>query len=65
MAIKIIKKKPSKKVSKRCVCRHCGATLEYTPNDVIYKAYEDMGGGWDNYAEFTCPNCGKFLQICQ
>ena len=65
MTIKIIKKGPDKKVAKRCVCQHCGATLEYTPNDVTYKSYADYGGGYDRYAEFTCPSCGKFLQICQ
>lgn len=65
MAIKIIKKAPDKKVSKRCICKYCGATLEYTPNDVTYKTYQDYGGGSDRYAEFSCPNCGKLLQICQ
>ena len=65
MAIKIIKKAPAKTVAKRCVCRHCGATLEYTPNDVTYKSYKDLGGGFDKYAEFNCPNCGNFLQVCQ
>ena len=40
-------------------------TLEYTPNDVEYKIYQDYGGGSDTYAEFLCPNCGKKLQIIQ
>jgi RNase P subunit RPR2 len=61
MAIKIIKL--PKKVSKRCICKHCGAELEYTPNDVTYKTVRDYGGGSDRYAEFTCPNCNKNLQI--
>lgn len=72
MAIKIISKEPDKSVVKRCVCKNCGATLEYTPNDVLYtpndveyKTYQDYGGGSDTYAEFLCPNCGKKLQIIQ
>ena len=65
MAVKIIKKAPNKKVSKKCICKNCGATLEYTPNDVTYKVYQDYGGGSDRYAEFNCPNCGKLQQICQ
>ncbi len=65
MAIKIIKKGPDKKVVKRCVCRNCGATLEYTPADAIYKVYQDYGGGSDRYAEFLCPNCGELVQHCQ
>ena len=65
MAIKIISKEPDKPVVKRCVCKNCGATLEYTPNDVEYKTYQDYGGYSDTYAEFLCPNCGKKLQIIQ
>lgn len=65
MAIKIISKEPDKSVVKRCVCKNCGATLEYTPNDVEYKTYQDYGGGSDTYAEFLCPNCGKKSQIIQ
>jgi hypothetical protein len=65
MTIKINKLKPDKSVVKRCICDHCGATLEYTPNDVTYATYKDYGGGSDVYAEFNCPNCNKKLQICQ
>jgi len=64
MAIKIIKKGPDKSVVKRCVCGNCGATLEYTPNDVKFKTYKDYGGGSDNYEEFNCPSCRKLIQIC-
>lgn len=65
MAIKVVDKTPSRSVVKKCTCGGCGATLEYTPSAVTYKFYSDYGGGSDRYAEFTCPNCGKFLQICQ
>lgn len=65
MAVKIIKKAPHKKVKRKCFCENCGATLEYTPNDVVYKTYSDYGGGSDTYAEFSCPNCGKLVQDCQ
>lgn len=65
MAVKIISKEPDKSVVKRFICKNCGATLEYTPNDVEYKSYQDYGGGSDTYAEFICPNCGKKLQIIQ
>jgi len=65
MAIRIIKKGPDNWQGKECTCRHCGAILEYTQKDVTYKSYGDYGGGSDNYAEFNCPSCGGFLQICQ
>lgn len=65
MAIKIISLISDKKVVKQCVCRNCGATLEYTPNDVTYKNFGDYCGGSDRYACFDCPNCHKPIQICQ
>ena len=65
MAIKIISKKPHKNVVKRCICKNCGVTLEYTPADVTFKTYHDYGGGSDQYAEFNCPNCKTKLQIIQ
>lgn len=63
MTIKIINKKPHKSVIKQCVCKNCGVTLEYAPNDVKIKTYGDYGGGSDNYEEFNCPNCRKLIQI--
>lgn len=63
MAIKIINKTPHKSVVKKCVCQNCGATLEYTPQDIQIKTYKDYGGGSDNYEEFNCPNCNKLIQI--
>ena len=66
MTVKIIKKGPDPKVTKKCVCQNCGATLQYTPNDVErYFTHYDYGGGSDEYAEFTCPSCKKKVQICQ
>ena len=62
MAIKVIKKKPSKNVVRKTVCNNCGATLEYTPADAERKTYKDYGGGSDNYFEFKCPNCGNLIQ---
>lgn len=34
MTVKVINKTPDPRVLKRVVCRGCGVTLEYTPNDV-------------------------------
>lgn len=61
---KIIKKAPSPKVAKQVVCRSCGATIEYVPND-LGKPYvvQDYGGGSDSYADFSCPNCHKKIQV--
>ena len=65
MAIKIISEGPDPKIVKRVVGHNCGATLEYTPADVVYKVFHDYGGGSDRYACFNCPKCNYHLQICQ
>lgn len=43
---------------KRVVCKHCGITIEYVPNEVrnLYSG-TDIGGGPDGAAGFNCPKC--------
>lgn len=55
--VKIIDTKPHKSVVKEAICRTCGATLEYTPNDVETEIHRDYGGGSDTYSYIRCPNC--------
>jgi len=57
--VKIISKKPAKAVVKRVLCEHCGATLEYVPNDVKERHGTDYGGGPDGCKWIDCPNCNK------
>lgn len=57
MAIKIVKLEPDQSVVKRCICRKCGVTLEYTPSDVVYDSRTDYTGGSDPYNTISCPNC--------
>jgi len=61
--VKVINATPDVSVVKRTVCRHCGATLEYTPNDVETKRSVDYTG----YVEFDkfigCPNCHKDVYV--
>jgi hypothetical protein len=60
MSIKIISEIPHPKVVKQAVCRGCGATLEYVPNDVILLwSGKDYSGGSDGAKGFKCPKCGK------
>lgn len=56
--VKIISKKPDKSVIKRVVCKDCGATLEYVPNDVKTSTGTYMGeASGSDYIK--CPNCNK------
>ena len=59
MAVKVIKTEPDPGVVKRVVCSHCGATLEYVPNDVKEWSGRDMGGDPDGHQWVDCPNCNK------
>lgn len=57
--VKVIKVTPHKTVKKRCVCKGCGATLEYVPNEVQSYHGRDYGGGPDGHEWIVCPNCTK------
>lgn len=59
MTVKVIKTEPAKIVVKEKVCRNCGVTLEYVPNDVKSYHGTDYGGGPDGYEWIDCPNCNK------
>lgn len=59
MAVKVVKVEPDPKIVKQIVCRHCGATLEYVPNDVKSRHGTDYGGGPDGCEWVDCPNCNK------
>lgn len=56
--VKVISTGPDKTVVKQVICRNCGATLEYTPNEVQSRHGTDYGGGPDGEEWVNCPNCG-------
>ena len=58
--VKIIDEGPHESVVKRIVCRNCGATLEYTPNDVrSLGRWRDISQTPSGKDGFTCPKCSK------
>ena len=61
--IKVISNVPHKSVVKECICRNCGSTLEYTPNDVKETTSTDYGGGTDTYYHIDCPTCMKRVYV--
>ena len=61
--VKVISTEPDESVTKRIICRHCGATLEYVPNDVKKCHGKDIAGGPDGSEWINCPNCGKSVTI--
>ena len=61
--IKIIDDKPHPTVVKQVVCRNCGCTLEYTPNDVQKYVHHDYGGGSDTVYHINCLKCGHQVNV--
>ncbi|MFC1638020.1 hypothetical protein ACFL2R_01210 [Patescibacteria group bacterium] len=63
MAVRVIEIKPDESVVKRVVCKSCGATLEYVPNDIKEYHGRDYSGGPDGREWITCPNCNKDVTL--
>ena len=63
--IRIIDDKPHPTVVKEAICKNCGVTIEYTPNEVISKSVSDYGGGSDTYYHVPCPKCDAKIYVTQ
>jgi DNA-directed RNA polymerase subunit RPC12/RpoP len=57
--VKVIKTEPDKSVTKEIICKNCGSTLEYTPNDV----YRDYFDGKQVYDFIKCPACTYEVRV--
>lgn len=57
--VQIISTKPHPSVVKQKICRNCGATLEYTPNDIQKRKSTDYTGHVDIDNVIQCPQCHK------
>lgn len=49
---------PHKSVVKETICKNCGATLQYVPNDIQSHTYKDISGCSDTDYFILCPPCG-------
>lgn len=61
--IKIICEDPHKDVVKETVCKNCGVTLGYTPNEVKDGVETDYGGGRESYRYIVCPRCTHKVRV--
>jgi Zn ribbon nucleic-acid-binding protein len=61
--IRIIDETPHPTVVKQVVCRNCGCTLEYTPNDVKNYVHHDYGGGSDTVYHINCLKCNHQINV--
>ena len=61
--VRIVKVEPHPTVVKEAICKGCGATLEYVPNEVVSEYHRDYDGGGDTYYHIVCPNCNKKVNV--
>ena len=57
--VRVVSSIPDHSVVKQVVCRHCGITLEYVPNDVKEDHGKDYSGGAYQQEWVDCPQCSK------
>ena len=55
--VKVISIEPHPDVVKQVVCKNCGSTLEYTPQDIFVKTWVDYGGDTNKTQYIECPTC--------
>lgn len=61
--VTVVSTVPHPSVVKEVVCKNCGATLQYTPNDIKeYKSY-DYTGDYDLVYKIKCPPCGNDISV--
>jgi ribosomal protein S27E len=61
--VTVVSTVPHPSVEKEVVCRSCGATLKYVPNDIgEYKSY-DYTGDYDIFYYIKCPPCGNKVHV--
>jgi DNA-directed RNA polymerase subunit RPC12/RpoP len=61
--IRVIDDKPHPSIVKQVICRNCGSTLEYTPNDVTIDWSTDYTGSRDASNYINCPKCSKRIGV--
>jgi len=54
---------PHPSVVKEVICRNCGATLQYVPNDIHHETLRDYDGSSDTNYFIQCPPCGKKVTV--
>lgn len=63
MTVTVIDPKPHHTVVKQAICRECGVTLQYVPNDVKTQRVSDYGGGSDIVHYIECPACNNEVGV--
>jgi RNase P subunit RPR2 len=61
--VTVVNPVPHPSVVKEVICRNCGVTLSYVPNDVASRIETDYGGGSEQVKFIKCPSCKGEVQV--
>jgi ribosomal protein S27E len=61
--VTVVNSTPHPSVVKEVICRKCGATLSYVPQDVTVESSADYGGSNDTWSYIKCPPCGNIISV--
>ena len=61
--VSIVSHNPHPSVVKEKLCKNCGCTLSYVPNDVKTRIETDYTGCKDSIQYITCPSCSKDVTV--
>lgn len=61
--VEVVSTTPHQSVVKEIICRNCGATLRYTPNDIKKRIESDYTGCKEQVRFIKCPLCGHEIYI--
>lgn len=61
--VTVVSTVPHPSVEKEVVCRGCGATLKYVPNDIKAHTTRDYTGCMDTDYYISCPPCGNKVYV--
>jgi ribosomal protein S27E len=61
--VTVVKIEPHPTVVNEAICKGCGATLEYVPNEVQTYNWIDYGGDNNVVKYVTCPNCNNEVKV--
>lgn len=61
--VHVVSTTPHPSVVQEVICRNCGATLQFVPNDVQTKRVSDYSGDSEQVRYIECPPCGHHIDI--
>jgi DNA-directed RNA polymerase subunit RPC12/RpoP len=61
--VTVVNSAPHPSVVKEVICRKCGATLSYVPQDVMIDMTTDYPGSHNEWPYIKCPLCSNKISV--